>query len=188
MKPKGKLLPVRVYGDDILRQKLPECDLNDPALQEFIPDLIYTMYQRDGVGLAANQVGNTLRVFVIDPGISEEDAVPNPTVMINPIIETREGEIQGDEGCISLPGIFAAVTRAKHITYSYTDITGQRITESAQDYKAVVIQHEYDHLEGILFTDHLGTLAKLKVKRHLKELASTAVNGINIREKLPSDE
>lgn len=181
----GKLLPIRLYGDDILRQKLAECDLQDPALQDFIPDLIYTMYERDGVGLAANQVGSTLRVFVIDPGISEEDAEPNPIVMINPVIETREGEINGDEGCISLPGIFAPVNRAKKISYSFTDLEGKRVSETAEGYKAVVIQHEYDHLEGILFTDHLGTLARLKVKRHLKEIASTAVNGTNIMEKLP---
>lgn len=185
MKPRGKLLPVRLYGDDILRQKLAECDPQDPGLHALIPDLIYTLYQRDGVGLAANQVGSTFRVFVIDPGICEEDAEPNPTVMINPIISSREGEINGDEGCISLPGIFAGVNRAKKIAYSYTDVDGQRHHETAEDYKAVVIQHEYDHLEGILFIDHLGTLAKLKVKRQLKDLASTAVNGTNIMEKLP---
>ncbi len=181
----GKLLPIRLYGDEILRNKLPECDPHDPALQAFIPDLIFTMYQRDGVGLAANQVGSTFRVFVIDPGISEEGAEPNPAVMINPLIESREGEINGDEGCISLPGIFAAVNRAKKISYSYTDPEGQRHHETAEGYKAVVIQHEYDHLEGIVFTDRLGTLAKLKVKRRLKELASTTVNGTNIMEKLP---
>ena len=181
-----RLLPVRLYGDNILRQKLTPCDPNDPELQALIPDLIFTMYERDGVGLAANQVGSTFRVFVIDPGISEEDAKPNPIVMINPIIESREGEIQGEEGCISLPGIFGSVNRAKTITYSYTDIKGKRIRETAEDYKAVVIQHEYDHLEGVVFTDHFGTLAKLKVKRKLKDLEAKASNGTNIMEGLPS--
>lgn len=185
MKLSGKLLPVRLYGDDLLRQKLEPCDPQDPKLHEFLPDLIYTLYQRDGVGLAANQVGSTFRVFVIDPEISEEGAKPNPKVLINPIIESREGEIQGDEGCISLPGIFASVLRANKISYSYTDTQGQRLHETAEGYPAVVIQHEYDHLEGIVFTDRIGSLAKLKVKRRLKELASRAVNGVNIMEHLP---
>lgn len=180
-----RLLPVRLYGDNILRQKLGECDPADPGLKALIPDLIHTMYARDGVGLAANQVGSGYRVFVIDPTISEEGAKPNPIVMINPVIESREGEIQGEEGCISLPGIFASVTRAQKISYSYTDPEGKRIRETAEDYKAVVIQHEYDHLEGIVFTDHLGTLAKLKVKPKLKKLAAMASNGTNIMEGLP---
>jgi len=180
-----RLLPVRLYGDNILRQKLSACDPADPGLKDFIPDLIHTMYARDGVGLAANQVGFTYRIFVIDPTISEEGAKPNPIVMINPVIESREGEIQGEEGCISLPGIFAGVTRAQKIVYSYTDPEGKRVKETAEDYKAIVIQHEYDHLEGIVFTDHLGTLARLKVKPKLKKLESLASNGTNIMEGLP---
>ncbi|MCK9309075.1 MAG: peptide deformylase [Candidatus Cloacimonetes bacterium] len=185
MKP--RLLPVRLYGDNILRTKLSECDVNDPALHEFISDLSFTMYERDGVGLAANQVGSHFRVFVIDPDWAREDIEPNPIVMINPVIESREGEADNEEGCISLPGIFANVHRAVKISYSYTDPQGNRIQETAEGFKAVVIQHEYDHLEGFVFTDRVGTLAKLRLKRRLNEIAATAVDGINIMEGFPDD-
>ncbi|PKN72942.1 MAG: peptide deformylase [Candidatus Cloacimonetes bacterium HGW-Cloacimonetes-3] len=181
------LLPVRLYGDEILRTKLKECDVFDPALQAFIPDLVHTMYERDGVGLAANQVGSHFRVFVIDPAWAREDASPNPIVMINPIIESREGEVDNEEGCISLPGIFAYVHRAVRISYSYSDPQGNRLHETAEGFKAVVIQHEYDHLEGIVFTDRIGILAKLKLKRKLNELVARAVNGVNIMEGFPDD-
>lgn len=180
-----KLLPVCLYGDNILREKLPEADVNNPALQAFIPDLIFTMYERDGVGLAANQVGSRFRIFVVDPTWAREDAEPNPIVMINPQIESREGEIAGEEGCISLPGIYADVHRAVKIGYSYTDPQGQRHTETAEGFRAVVIQHEFDHLEGILFTDRISSLSKLKLKRKMKDLAARAVDGHNIMEGLP---
>jgi peptide deformylase len=179
------LLPVRLYGDEILKKKLPECDPHNQALQDFIPDLIYTMYERDGVGLAANQAGSEFRVFVIDPFWSREDTPKEPIVMINPVIESREGEVVGEEGCISLPGIYADVHRSARISYSYTDVNGNRISETAEEFKAVVIQHEFDHLEGIVFTDRISTLARLRLKGKLKELASHTVDGKNEMEGLP---
>ncbi len=185
MKPVCKVLPIRLFGDALLRLKLPECNVDNPELLAFIPDLIYTMYERDGVGLAANQVGSKFRIFVIDPHWSREDVKPNPMVMINPVIESAEGEIVGEEGCISLPGIYADVHRAARISYSYTDPSGTRHSETAEGFEAVVIQHEYDHLEGIVFTDKIGTLAKLKLRRRLKDLADASVDGVNIMEGLP---
>ncbi len=182
MKYQPKLLPVRLYGDDILKQKLPEVDFNTPGLQEFIQDLIYTMYARDGVGLAANQVGSLWRVIVIDPKYEDFTDKKHPQVLINPVIESREGEVVYEEGCISLPDVFADVTRSKIITYTYTDLSGNRQTESAEAKKAVVIQHEYDHLEGILFTDRLGRIARLKILHKLNALQARAVNGQNIME------
>lgn len=185
MKNRPNLLPVRLYGDDFLRKKLPELDFNTKGLQEFIDDLIYTMYKRDGVGLAANQVGSDWRIIVVDPDwANSEDENKNPIVMINPEILSRSGEIVYEEGCISLPDIFGSVKRSGKITYSYTDRNGKRITENAEQTKAVVIQHEYDHLEGILFVDHLGTLARLKIMYQLKRLQARAENGQNILEGL----
>ncbi len=183
MKP--KLLPIHIYGDSILREKLPECSLDDAKLKDFIRDLSYTMYQRDGVGLAANQVGSRLRMFVIDPEWAREEREPNPIVMINPVIESSDGETENEEGCISLPGIYANVRRPARITISYTTPDGERVTETVEGFKAVVIQHEYDHLEGVLFTDKVSTLAKLKLKRKLNDLAAQAVDGKNVREGLP---
>ena len=178
----AKLLPVRIFGDDILRKKLKDVDLKDPDLPRYIEDLTYTMYERDGVGLASSQVGEDKRLFVIDPWWGgDEDAEHKPVVMINPEILEKEGEQVGDEGCISLPDIFAKVHRAYKIRYRYTTPQGKVVEAEAEGYEAIVIQHEYDHLNGVLFTDHLSTLARLKVLHKLKELEKSAVNGVNIR-------
>jgi peptide deformylase len=180
-----KTLDIRIYGDDILRRKLKDADPKDPFLKEFLPDLIHTMYLRDGVGLAANQVGVDLRIFAIDPWWAQEDGKKNPRVMINPEILEREGEQISEEGCISLPNIFGNVLRDFKIRYKYTNTDGEEIQATAEGYEAVVIQHEFDHLQGTVFTDRLSTLAKLRVKRKLKDLESRAQDGINIAD--PSD-
>nr|MDK2850225.1 peptide deformylase [Candidatus Cloacimonadota bacterium] len=180
-----KALDIRIYGDDILRRKLKEAEPKDPYIKKFLPDLIYTMYLREGVGLAANQVGVDLRIFVMDIGWTQKDAKQNPRVLINPEILEREGEQIGEEGCISLPNIFANVLRDYKIRYKYTTPDGKEVEAEAEGYEAEVIQHEYDHLEGIVFTDRLTTLAKLRVKRKLKDLELRAKDGINIA--VPSD-
>ncbi|MFO7659875.1 MAG: peptide deformylase [Candidatus Cloacimonadaceae bacterium] len=181
MSSKAKLLPVRIYGDNILREKAKPVKQFDDKLKALVRDLIYTMYHRDGVGLAANQVGSTQRIFVIDTDWSKEDSDPDPVVLINPEIESGEGEYEMEEGCISLPGIFAKVKRFNKIIYSYTDLEGNEHKEAAEGYKAVVIQHENDHLNGVLFVDRIGKLAMLKIKRKLNEMLKTAVDGTNLR-------
>lgn len=177
----AKILPIRILGDDILRKKLSEVDLNDAFLHIFLPDLIHTMYERDGVGLAANQVGVDLRICAIDPWWGREGKERNPRVLINPEIHTMESEQIGEEGCISLPDIYAKVSRALKIEYSYSNIDGQRIRASAEGFEAVVIQHEIDHLNGIVFTDKISSLAKLKLKRKLRAIEALATDGLNIR-------
>ena len=179
-----KLLPVRLYGDVMLRVTLQPVHKVDDKLRLFIRDLIHTMYERDGVGLAANQVGHNHRIFVIDPDWGKEESERNPIVMINPVIVSAEGEFELEEGCISLPGSFAKVKRPEHIKITYMDLDGQEHTEEAEGYRAVVIQHENDHLNGILFVDKLSKLSLLKVKRKLKQIMSTAANGTNIREEV----
>lgn len=176
-----KLLPIRILGDEILRRKLPEADPQNPDLHKVIPDMIHTMYERDGVGLAANQVGLDFRMFVMDPWWSRDEGRKDPIVLINPEITTQSGEQIDEEGCISLPAIYANVARANLIEYSYTNLAGERIHAQAEGYEARVIQHELDHLNGIVFTDRVSTLAKLKLKRKLNEMQATAVNGTNIR-------
>lgn len=101
--------------------------------------------------------------------------------MINPEIESSDGETEMEEGCISVPGIYARVQRPSAISVSFTDLSGERRLMKLSGYPAVVVQHEHDHLNGILFVDRLGTIAKLKVKRKLKELERKAVNGVNLR-------
>lgn len=182
-----ELLPIRVYGDVMLRVKSTPVKDFDDKLHNFVRDLTHTMYLRDGLGLAANQVGHTQRIFVIDTEWSKEDSEPNPIVMINPVIHSGEGEQEHEEGCISVPDIYAKVKRFYKITYSYFDAAGNEHHEEAEDLKAVVIQHEYDHLDGILFVDKLSKLTLLKYKRKLNAIMKSAVNGKNIRTDEPID-
>lgn len=177
-----ELLPIRIYGDVMLRVKALPIQQFDDKLHRFVRDLTFTMYKRDGLGLAANQTGHNQRVFVIDLEWSKEDTEPNPIVMINPVIISGEGEQEMEEGCISVPDIFCKVKRFNKITYTYLDVCGVEHHEEAEGLKAVVIQHEYDHLDGILFIDKLSKLSMIKIKRKLKTIMSTAVNGQNIRE------
>ena len=176
-----KILPIRILGDDILRKKLKEADPKDPFLKSYLPDLIHTMYERDGVGLASNQVGVDLRIFVIDPRWGRDGEKRDPKVLINPVIHHMEGEQIHEEGCISLPDIYANVPRALKIKYSYITPAGERVEAEAEEFEAVVIQHEYDHLNGIVFTDRVSTLAKLKLKLKLRNMEATAKDGVNIR-------
>jgi len=182
MNSKAKLLPVRIYGDDTLKVKALPVQQFDDKLKKLAQDMTCTMYIRDGVGLAANQVGEKLRLFVIDTEWSREETKQNPVVMINPEIISGEGEYEMEEGCISVPGIYAKVKRFYKITYKYFDLNGNEHNETAEEYKAVVVQHEYDHLNGVLFIDRISRLSMLKIKRKLNAMKSTGVNGVNIRE------
>lgn len=181
MPRKPLTLPVHIYGDAVLRLKAQEVDPASPGLRDLAEDLVHTMYQRDGVGLAAPQVGISKRIIVVDPHWAKDGSSREPVVMLNPVIEASSGETETEEGCISVPGLYAWVKRPSDITVTYTDLQGERHTLSLSGYPAVVIQHEYDHLEGVLFVDRLGTVAKLKLRRGLKELESTAEDGVNIR-------
>ncbi|MEF3695324.1 MAG: peptide deformylase [Candidatus Cloacimonadota bacterium] len=181
MKDTAQLLDVHIYGDDVLRKVAEPVTSFDDELQDYCNDLAFTMYERDGVGLASPQVGVSRRVFVYDPHYSRENLPPSPIFVINPEILSKSGEIAGDEGCISIPDIYAEVTRAKDITVKYQDLAGTEHTEELSGFEAVVFQHEYDHLNGVLFTDHVSSLTKLKLTRKLKLMASKAVNGVNLR-------
>lgn len=181
MKSNPRLLPIRILGDEILRRKLKAVDVFDDELRDFVDDLIHTMYERDGVGLAANQVGKDLRIFVMDATWTRDHKGKNPRVMINPVIEESSGESVNEEGCISIPDIYADVPRPSTITYSYYDIDGNKHREMVSGFPAIVFQHENDHLDGILFIDKINTLTKLKLKRKLREIDQTCVDGINIR-------
>ncbi len=183
MSRRPKLLDIHIYGDNVLRLRAAEVEAIDDELRQFAEDLTHTMYKRDGVGIAAPQTGISKRIIVVDPHWSQDGKSREPLVMINPVIESSDGETETEEGCISVPGIYARVVRPSEISVSYTELSGERRLMKLSGYPAVVVQHEYDHLEGILFVDHLSTIAKLKVKRKLKDLERTAVNGVNLRGK-----
>ena len=163
--------PVTVYGDLLLRKKAKTIEKDHPKLDEIIENMWETMYYSDGVGLAAPQVGLSIRLFVIDAssGADEEPELEGfKKVFINPeIIETKGDEWTLNEGCLSLPEIREDVNRPDEVTIKYLDENFEEHTETYKGFAGRVIQHEYDHLEGILFVDHLSPLRKRLLKSKL---------------------
>ena len=145
------------------------------ALRELARDMIDVMYDEPGIGLAAPQVGASVRMFVIDTEWSDDSVGKNPTVVINPEISEREGRITWEEGCLSVPDYTATVERDAVITLRGTDLDGKPIEERAEGLRAVCIQHEVDHLDGVLFIDRISRLKRsLYVKKRKKQLAEEA--------------
>ena len=143
----------------------------DDALRELARDMIEVMYDEPGIGLAAPQVANSVRMFVIDTEWSDEGVGKNPIVVLNPEISEREGSITWDEGCLSVPDYNALVDRNAKITLRGADLDGNVIEETVEGLRAVCIQHEVDHLDGILFIDRISRLKRsLYVKKRKKQL------------------
>lgn len=145
---------IRYEGDDILRKKCKEVKSMNGRTLQLIDDMFDTMYEANGVGLAAPQVGILKRIVVID--VDDE----NPLVLINPVIETTEGEQTGDEGCLSLPGQSATVTRPNRVVCRALNEEMEEIVVEGTELLARAICHEVEHLDGILYTDRMepGTL------------------------------
>ena len=185
MKKRGKLLPVRIIGDKILRQVAkPVTEITD-EIKQLIADLKITLYEKDGVGLAAPQVGISLRIVISDP-YWYRDNRKNPRVLINPKFLEFEGETTSEEGCLSIPGIFEKVIRADRVVIEALDENGELRQYSADGLFATSLQHEYDHLEGILFVDRVPKLKRVFLKRKIRELESTTdEDGINLRNEKP---
>lgn len=136
-------------------------------------DMCEVMYDEPGVGLAAPQVGEAVRMFVIDTEWNEEGGERDPQVLINPEIVQKEGKVVWEEGCLSVPDYTADVERAAEVTVRSLDLDGKEITHEASGLRAVCMQHECDHLDGILFIDRISRLKRsLYVKKRKKKLAS----------------
>ena len=167
------ILPIVTYDDPILRQKTNEVDELTDHIKTLITDMFETMYNSDGVGLAAPQIGSSLSIFVIDAdsAIEEGGMAPGPLAFINPEIINKKGEkIQADEGCLSIPNSTDKITRPDSIVIKYLD---QNFNEKEEEYTgwvSRVIQHEYDHLQGVLFIDHLSAFRRRMHKSELKEI------------------
>lgn len=177
----AKLLPVRLYGDKTLKRIAEPVQEITPEIKEFIEDLTYTMYETDGVGLAAPQVGRSLRIFVIDTTWFDDDAKKNPIVMINPEFVEFEGEEVNEEGCLSLPDIYEKVHRAGKVKIKGMNEKGELVEYEGEDLLGRAFQHEYDHLDGIMFIDKIAKLRRAIISRKLRDLASTTdENGVNV--------
>jgi peptide deformylase len=168
------ILPIYTYGNAVLRKQTEKITPEYPELNTLINNMFETMYHAEGVGLAAPQIGLTIRLLVIDLAPLLED---NPElgefkeVMINPeMLEKSEEEISGEEGCLSIPGIHETVLRAKKIKLKYFDTDFKEHIKDFEDYKARVIQHEYDHLEGHLFTDKVNPIRRQLLKSRLTNI------------------
>src|SRR5512139_1448475 len=156
-------LAILEYPDPRLRTKAEPVTVFDAALKQQVADMFETMYAAPGIGLAATQVNWHHRLLVVD--ISEEKN--QPLVLINPEILTREGEATGEEGCLSVPGIYDDVPRAAHIRVKAQDVEGRHFERDLDGMLAVCVQHEMDHLEGKLFVDYLSELKRQRIRKKL---------------------
>lgn len=149
-------MKIRLLGDPVLRQPAEEVEEFEDDLRQLAEDMFETMYLAEGIGLAAPQVGASKRLFVMDIGDPEVE----PRAVVNPRLVEREGLVREDEGCLSVPGLFGAVDRAKRIVLEGEDLDGQPIRVEAEDLAARCIQHEIDHVDGVLFIDHLSPIKR----------------------------
>ena len=140
-------------------------------IRELAQDMLEVMYDEPGIGLAAPQIGEGIRLIVLDTEWTDEDAERSPLVLVNPEIVERAGEVVWNEGCLSVPDFNADVTRATEVTVRGTDLEGNEYVEQADELRAVCFQHEIDHLDGILFIDRISRLKRnLYAKKRKKAL------------------
>ena len=192
------ILPVYAFGSPVLRKECEEIE-QDQDISAFLADMFETMYKSQGVGLAAPQVGKALRLFIVDAAPFADEEPENEQeaknfeilknfkkVFINPIIEEEEGEEWAfSEGCLSIPGIREEITRKSIITITYYDENWEFHEEKYAGVAARIIQHEYDHIEGVLFTDYMNPLKKRLMKKKLTDISKGKVD-VNYRMSFPS--
>lgn len=189
------ILPIVAYGDPILRKKAEDIDKDYPQLDDLIQNMFETMYAAHGIGLAAPQVGKAVRLFVVDASPFEDDEdltdeersflASFKKVFINAqILEERGDEWAFNEGCLSIPDVREDVFRQPDITIRYVDENFQEHTETFSGLAARIIQHEYDHIEGILFTDKLSPLKKRLIKSRLTNISKGKIS-VDYRMKFP---
>jgi len=168
------ILPIFTYGNVVLRKQAEPITPDYPELNTLINNMFETMYYADGVGLAAPQIGLAIRLLIIDLEPFKDDDPELGSfkiVMINPtLLEKSEEEIAGEEGCLSIPGIHETVMRAEKITIKYQDTDFNEHIETFYGYKARVVQHEHDHLEGHLFTDRVTPIRRQLLKSKLTNI------------------
>jgi peptide deformylase len=161
------IMEIVKYPDPLLRKVSEPIEVIDNNIRKLAQNMIDTMYNSNGVGLAGPQVGVLKRIVIIDSSPSEE---PDPKIYINPVIEKKSGSQIGDEGCLSVPEIYARVKRADKVSVYAQDLEGNELEIEAEGLEARAFQHEIDHLDGILFIDKVGLLEKQGIKTDLAEL------------------
>jgi peptide deformylase len=191
------ILPIMAYGLPVLRKECEEIDENT-NIKSLVNNMFETMYSSSGVGLAGPQIGKSLRIFVVDASPfaeTEEGEKPSEKlkilkdfkkVFVNPIIENEDGDIWPfSEGCLSIPGVREDVERKSIIKVSYYDENWNFFEQSFTGIAARIIQHEYDHIEGVLFTDHLKPLKRRLLRRKLEDISKGKVD-VDYKMKFPN--
>jgi len=160
--------PIITEPNKILRQKSKEVDSVGKEEQKLMDDMLDTMYDANGIGLAAIQIGIPKRIIVMD--IAKNDEKRNPLFFVNPVIKNKNSELSTyEEGCLSVPNYFAEIDRPKKCDVEYLDYNGEKKILTAEGLLATCIQHEMDHLEGILFIDYLSKLKKTMIVKKLSK-------------------
>ncbi|HUP24676.1 MAG TPA: peptide deformylase [Thermoanaerobaculia bacterium] len=162
------ILPIRLYPDPVLRTRCIEVVSFDAQLERLVTDMVATMHAAPGIGLAASQVGVEQRVAVVDLSVGEDPE--QVLVLVNPVLRESDGREDDGEGCLSIPDFTEKVSRASTVLVSARDGRGEAYEVAAQGLLARAIQHEMDHLDGVLFVDYLRGLRRERAKRHLDRL------------------
>jgi peptide deformylase len=160
------ILTILEFPDERLRKKAAVVKTVDDKIKKLVDDMLETMYESKGVGLAATQVDVHQRVIVID--VSEEKNTP--LFLINPEIIEKDGIEESEEGCLSVPGFYEKVKRAEHVKVKALNRNGQPFEIEARDLLAVCVQHEMDHLDGKLFVDYISSLKRQRIKKKLEKI------------------
>lgn len=172
------ILPIVAYGDPVLKKAAEEIDQDYPDLDKLIDNMFETMYEAQGVGLAAPQIGESIRLFIVDasPFAEGEDGDPScgdfKRVFINPVLFDEDGEEWGfEEGCLSIPTIREEVKRKERLKIEYYDENWDLYEEELDGIAARIVQHEYDHIEGVLFTDKISALRRTLLQGKLSDIS-----------------
>lgn len=179
-KLEGELLKIHTYPDKVLTQKATEVEVFDDELKTLVKNMLFTMYKSPGIGLAAPQIGLSKRIFVVDVDYEREESKEgskeyiysnfNPMVFINPKFIKKEGDTTYQEGCLSLPGVFEDVHRFESVTVEFQDLNGDTLQLDADELLSICLQHENDHLDGVVFLDRISNLKKqFYTKKLLKQ-------------------
>jgi peptide deformylase len=167
------ILSILTFPDDVLRRSCSEAEPGTDHIRELADSMIETMYAAPGIGLAAPQVGLSIRMVVVD--VAAVIGEPEPHVLVNPEIVRSEGTISFEEGCLSLPELSVEIDRAQKIEVHFHDLDGNRKSLEAEDLLAVAIQHEIDHLEGRLILDYASTVRKDLYRRKARKMMAQGV-------------
>jgi peptide deformylase len=165
------VLPIRIYGDPVLRRKADPVERIDEDVRRLAGDMLETLADAEGVGLAGPQVGESRRVIVVHPPAGRGEEREGPRVLVNPEVVQADGpQVSGEEGCLSIPGIYEDVKRSERVRVRALDLHGDVVELAADGWVARILQHEIDHLDGVLFIDRIGPMRRALLRKRLREL------------------